>query len=162
MHHHHHRARQVEDALQLLQATLAEAEGDSAPPRSQVDASLVRAPILRSQPLSDRSRRLHVSVAQRLHPHHTARLEPFTTLPLQSVSFDALRLSALFAYEVFATTREQAPAALAEAAQLLHTHALLVGGRVAIGGSRLGVDRGSGRAACQRQLIQKWLARAMS
>jgi hypothetical protein len=44
----------------------------------------------------------------------------------QSLAFDALRLAALLAYEVLAVTRESAPAALAEAAQLLHTHALLV------------------------------------
>jgi hypothetical protein len=46
--------------------------------------------------------------------------------PRQSLAFDALRTCAQLAYELFAATREQAPAALAEAAQLLHTHALLV------------------------------------
>jgi hypothetical protein len=46
----------------------------------------------------------------------------------QSLALDALRLSAQLAYEVLAVTRDAAPAPLAEAAQLLHTHALLVRG----------------------------------
>lgn len=55
-------------------------------------------------------------------------LHPVTPpLCCQSLAFEALRLSATLAYEVFAATRENAPNALAEAAQLLHTHALLVG-----------------------------------
>ncbi|KIZ02253.1 Condensin-2 complex subunit G2 [Monoraphidium neglectum] len=71
---------QAEEALQLLQTALAEAEaqGEDADPTQSM-----------------------------------------------SLAFDALRLAALLAYEVLAVTRESAPAALAEAAQLLHTHALL-------------------------------------
>lgn len=81
--------RQVEEALRLLQATLADADGgdgdgdgDDGEPRPVDQAAL-------------------------------------------SLSLDALRLSAGLCHEVFAATREQAPAPLCEAAQLLHTHALL-------------------------------------
>ncbi|KAI8470384.1 MAG: condensin II non structural maintenance of chromosomes subunit-domain-containing protein [Monoraphidium minutum] len=75
----------VAEALQLLQATLAEAEADGggdADPTPEASAAL-------------------------------------------NLAFEALRLAAGLAYDVLAATREAAPAPLAEAAQLLHTHALL-------------------------------------
>jgi hypothetical protein len=73
---------QVEEALQLLQSTLAEGDGGEAPSGPEVDAAL-------------------------------------------ALAFDALRTCAQLAQEAFAATREQAPPPLCEAAQLLHTHALL-------------------------------------
>jgi len=75
---------------------------------------LYRLPSTHPHPRPTRSKSHPLNPNHRTNPNH------------QSVAFDALRLSAQLAYEVFAATREQAPAALCEAAQLLHTHALLV------------------------------------
>ena len=150
----------MEEALQLLQTTLAEAEedGGATDPTPEANAAMVSAHTRVA--LRDRGRKVAAdfgsigqlqgwkawrrcmpacaaappqrpSLATPAALHHKA-WTPCAPHPAprraQNLALDGLRLSAQLAYEVLGATREGAPAALAEAAQLLHTHALLVGG----------------------------------
>lgn len=60
------------------------------------------------------------------HLSHPRIPSPSPPACRQSLACDALRVCAVLAHEVFAVTKEQAPAALAQAAQLLHDNGLLV------------------------------------